>query len=49
MSKIINAFDLFNKWMEKEFGEDSEWDEGWNRGTMFQAFESGRKSKNKKE
>jgi len=40
--------DLFEKWMGSEFGEDSDWDEGWNRANVFQAFEAGRKSRNKK-
>lgn len=42
------TMDKFNKWMEKEFGEDADWDEGWNRGNMFQAFDAGIKSRNKK-
>ena len=44
MSKIIR--DLFEKWMESEFGEDSDYDEGWTRANVFQAFEAGRKSRN---
>lgn len=39
--------DLFEKWMKNEFDEP-DWDEGWTRGHMLEAFEAGRKSRNKK-
>ena len=29
----------FEEWMKETYGEDSEWDEGWNRGDMNTAWE----------
>jgi len=38
----------FEEWMKTLYKGESDWDEGWNRGNMEEAFDAGRASVLKK-
>ena len=41
---LVMTIRNFDKWLSREYGEDSDWDEGWTKSDMQNAFDAGVKT-----